>query len=92
MTYRKEMKYRRGPRLDKLREDHPYFIDEILTLGQEHEVTRLALTTAYAKWLGVKNWSSHDVRNLYLGLIKEYCGVEILDKKLRGVGLRQKDA
>ena len=88
MAYSKKMKYGKGPRLDKLREDHQYFIDEVLILGKEFEVTRLALTTAYAKWLGVKNWSSHDVRNLYLGFIKEYDGVEVLDKKLRGVGLR----
>lgn len=89
MSYSKDMEYRTGPRLNELREDHQYFIDEMLTLREKHEVTRLALTTAYAKWLGVKNWSSLDVRNLYLGLIKEYCGVKILDKKLRGVGLRK---
>lgn len=79
--------YRTGPVLDELREGHKYFIEKYLVFGEELEVERSKLTSCYAKWLGVRYWVAVDVRNLYIGLVREY-GVRVGRGTLIGVGFR----
>lgn len=49
------------------------------------EVDKADLTTTYAKWVSVDNWSSHDVHNLYLRL-RNQPEVEELNVRFRRIG------
>lgn len=79
--------YRRGPRLDELRRWHLDFIEEHLVFKQELEIDSTKVSECYGKWREVRNWSSGDVRNLYIRLVKKH-GVRIRGNTLIGVGLR----
>ncbi|MXX28122.1 MAG: hypothetical protein F4Z82_22110 [Caldilineaceae bacterium SB0668_bin_21] len=80
-------KYRTGPTLDERREWHWDFIEKHLVLQQGFETESTKVSRRYGKWLGVRNWSSWDVRNLYIGLVQEH-DVRIKGNTLIGVGLR----
>ena len=81
--------YQTGPKLNRLREGQPEFIAERLELGQDREVSNHDLARAYADWLGVENWSTHDMHNLYLLLIDEHDVREHEpSNRFLGVGLR----
>ncbi len=79
--------YIRGPVLDERREWHIDFIEKNLVLRQDLEIESAKVSKCYGKWLDMPKWSSWDVRNLYIGLVKEH-GVSIKGNTLIGVGLR----
>ncbi len=51
------------------------------------ETESTKVSRRYGKWLDMSNWSSWDVRNLYIGLVRNH-GVSINGNTLIGVGLR----
>ena len=80
----------RGPKLDRLRIDHPTFIAEQLQFAPNLSVPRRDVSNAYGKWLGVgKNWDAKDVHNLHVLL--EFLGVvhNKATMTFHGVGLRE---
>ena len=80
-------KYKTGPILDERREWHWDFIEKHLVFEQGLETQSTKVSNLYKKWLGMKNFSTGDVRNLYIGLVQEH-GVNIKGDTLIGVGLR----
>lgn len=83
-----KLDYFTGSKLDELREGHPLFIEECLRFGADLKVSRNhGVSRRYGEWLGVTNWSSHDVHNLFVLLSLKY-GVTITATQLHGVTLR----
>ena len=85
--------FHRGQKLDRLKKDHPLFIEHYLVFGSDLEVAKNEVSRHYDRWIKVKefreeSWASKDVANLYTFLVLEY-GVKDTGTKLLGVGLKK---
>lgn len=90
----RDSNFHRGEKLDRLRKDHPLFIEHYLEFGSDLEVAKNEVSRHYDKWIKVKefreeSWSSKDVANLYTFLAMEH-GVTETRTRLLGVGLKNK--
>ena len=80
---------RTGPKLDKLRANHPNFIENRLEFGPDLSVSNTNLSRDYADWIEVDNWSSWDMHNLYALIRSMGAQEDEATKTFHGVGLRK---
>ena len=85
--------FHRGQKMDRLRKDHPLFIEHYLVFRSDLEVAKNEVSRHYDRWIKMKefreeSWAAKDVANLYTFLVLEY-GVRDTGTKLLGVSLKK---